>query len=93
MNITKNAQRNKNVMETEWALWNGDSYRIKMYLIQYELFSLRNLDSICLLGIVHLEILYLHLNADILFSPGSSWWIFQLNYWYEKTNWKFLHEQ
>lgn len=52
---------------------NGDDYSIEMYLIQFELFSLRKLDSICLLGTVHLEILYLHLNADLLFSPGSSW--------------------
>ena len=28
---------------------------------------LRNLDSICLLGTVHLEILYLYLNADLFF--------------------------
>lgn len=68
----KNAPRRKNGMETE-PYENGDDYSIEMYLIQFELFSLRNLDSICLLGTVHLEILYLHLNADLLFSPGSSW--------------------
>lgn len=68
----KNAPSRKNGMETE-PYENGDDYSIEMYLIQFELFSLRNLDSICLLGTVHLEILYLHLNADLLFSPGSSW--------------------
>lgn len=59
-------------METDGALCDGESYSLETYLIQFELVSLRNLDSICLLGTVHLETLYLHLNAD-LFPPGSSW--------------------
>ena len=62
----------RKVMETDGALCHGESYSLEMYLIQFELVSLRNLDRICLLDTVHLETLYLHLNAD-LFSPGSSW--------------------
>lgn len=41
-------------------------------LMQFELLSLRNLDRICLLDTVRLEILYLHLDAELLFSPRSS---------------------
>lgn len=72
----------KNDMEIAPILQNGDSYGTEMYLIQFEIHSLRNLDSICLAGTVHLEILYLHLNADLQFSPGGSWRIFRLNHWY-----------
>lgn len=58
-------------------------------VIQFKSLSLRIFDSICIPGTVHLEILSLHLNADLLFSPRSSWWTFQSNYWYVKTNGKF----
>lgn len=66
----------KNDMEIAPVLRNGDSYSTEMYLPQFEIRSLRNLDSICLAGTVRLEILYLHLNADLQFSPGGSWRIF-----------------
>lgn len=61
----------KNGMEIAPVLRNGDSYSTEMYLIQFEIRSLRNLDGICLEGTVHLEILYLHLNADLSFLQGA----------------------
>lgn len=42
----------KNDMEVAPVLQNGDSYSTEMYLIQFEIHSLRNLDSICLAGTV-----------------------------------------
>ncbi|EOB08710.1 hypothetical protein Anapl_14978 [Anas platyrhynchos] len=40
----------ENDMEIAPVLRNGDSYSTEMYLIQFEIHSLRNLDSICLPG-------------------------------------------